>query len=67
MMIERPFTFLSGAHLTWWERCIYSLIEVDMASLFDEMSFEDLNQAGKNSWKVSIGDEENPKESQLPL
>ncbi|KAI3979379.1 hypothetical protein MKX01_001571, partial [Papaver californicum] len=28
MMVERPFAFLTGADLTWWERCIYSLIQV---------------------------------------
>ncbi|KAI3864267.1 hypothetical protein MKX03_006100 [Papaver bracteatum] len=66
MIIERPFTFLSGARLTWWERCIYSLIEVDMASPFDKMSFEDVNQAeetSRNHIEVSIEEEENPKES----
>ncbi|MCL7032024.1 hypothetical protein MKW94_009705, partial [Papaver nudicaule] len=32
---ERHFAFLSGTKQTWWERCIYSLIEVEMDSPHD--------------------------------
>ncbi|KAI3955868.1 hypothetical protein MKW98_006228 [Papaver atlanticum] len=35
VMIQRPFVFLSGAKLAWWQRCIYSLIQVDMGSTFN--------------------------------
>ncbi|KAI3848796.1 hypothetical protein MKX03_024818, partial [Papaver bracteatum] len=30
IIVEQPFAFQSGARMTWWERCIYSLIEVDI-------------------------------------
>ncbi|KAI3955001.1 hypothetical protein MKW98_005004 [Papaver atlanticum] len=29
-MANKPFAFLTGAKLTWWERCIYSRIEVEI-------------------------------------
>ncbi|RZC81986.1 hypothetical protein C5167_044562 [Papaver somniferum] len=35
VMIQRPFVFLSGAQLAWWQRCIYYLIQVDMGSTFN--------------------------------
>ncbi|XP_026452763.1 ankyrin repeat-containing protein At5g02620-like isoform X2 [Papaver somniferum] len=31
-MIQRPFAFLSGSRLTWWQRCIYSLPRIKQLS-----------------------------------
>ncbi|KAI3933848.1 hypothetical protein MKX01_028174, partial [Papaver californicum] len=58
MMVQRPFAFLSGAKLTWWQHCIYPLIQVDMHSTY--------NYGGKNTFKcleVTARDEENLLES----
>ncbi|KAI3871538.1 hypothetical protein MKW92_013694 [Papaver armeniacum] len=35
LIIQRPFVFLSGAKLTWWQRYIYSLIQVDIDSTYN--------------------------------
>ncbi|KAI3939775.1 hypothetical protein MKW92_012561 [Papaver armeniacum] len=35
LIIRRPFVFLSGAKLTWWQRYIYSLIQVDIDSTYN--------------------------------
>ncbi|KAI3877322.1 hypothetical protein MKW98_014437 [Papaver atlanticum] len=32
ILVRRPFTFQSGAKLTWWQNSIYSLIRVDDAN-----------------------------------
>ncbi|XP_026412599.1 uncharacterized protein LOC113308343 isoform X1 [Papaver somniferum] len=29
LLAQRPFTFRSGAKLTWWQNCMYSIIQVD--------------------------------------
>ncbi|XP_026430036.1 uncharacterized protein LOC113326543 [Papaver somniferum] len=29
LLAQRPFTFRSGARLTWWQNCMYSIIQVD--------------------------------------
>ncbi|XP_026430711.1 uncharacterized protein LOC113327796 isoform X1 [Papaver somniferum] len=68
-MAERQFMFPSGAQLTFWQRCIYSLVEVDInitygldtrtnkssSSLSSEVSLP-------QSLKGTNGDEENPVE-----
>ncbi|RZC44338.1 hypothetical protein C5167_037287 [Papaver somniferum] len=36
LMAERPFAFRSGAKLTLWQRCIYSLIQVNVDSTYDQ-------------------------------
>ncbi|KAI3992284.1 hypothetical protein MKX01_030005 [Papaver californicum] len=54
-IVERPFAFLSGSNLTWWERCIYSLIEANIEGEKDELS------AGK--FRGTGNDEENPPET----
>ncbi|XP_026442324.1 ankyrin repeat-containing protein NPR4-like isoform X2 [Papaver somniferum] len=55
ILVEKPFTFLSGARLTWWQRCIYSLIQVDM----DAAHIHDNIVEEKNSWRI---DERNKRE-----
>ncbi|XP_026437573.1 uncharacterized protein LOC113335761 isoform X6 [Papaver somniferum] len=55
ILVEKPFTFLSGARLTWWQRCIYSLIQVDM----DSAHCHDNKVEEKNSWRI---DERNKRE-----
>ncbi|KAI3882724.1 hypothetical protein MKW92_042506 [Papaver armeniacum] len=53
-MVEKPFAFFSGAKLMWWERYIYSLIEVDLDSL---------HAYGMSREKNTKKDEENPPET----
>ncbi|KAI3882723.1 hypothetical protein MKW92_042505 [Papaver armeniacum] len=53
-MVERPFAFFSGANLMWWERCIYSLIKVDL---------DCAHAYGISVKKNTKGDEENPPET----
>ncbi|KAI3920270.1 hypothetical protein MKW92_038861 [Papaver armeniacum] len=55
ILVEKPFTFLSGARLTWWQRFIYSLIQVDM----DAADCNDSKVDEKNPWRI---DEENKRE-----
>ncbi|KAI3962899.1 hypothetical protein MKW92_050602 [Papaver armeniacum] len=47
VMVQRPFAFLSGAKLTWWQRFIYSTIQLDNDSTYE---------------CITRGDEENPLE-----
>lgn len=47
-MIQRPFAFLSGSRLTWWQRCIYSFIQVDK-----ENTKEDLSKYSEPSFESS--------------
>ncbi|KAI3954644.1 hypothetical protein MKW98_019775 [Papaver atlanticum] len=60
-IVERPFAFLSGSKLKWWERCIYTLVEVDTDSAHD-------GGIGREKQNVNLGsiteeDEENPQET----
>ncbi|KAI3920271.1 hypothetical protein MKW92_038862 [Papaver armeniacum] len=76
ILVEKPFTFFSGARLTWWQRCIYSLIQVDM----DAAHCHDSDVNEKNPSRIYEGnrrekgnrsessessetDEENPSQS----
>ncbi|KAI3963159.1 hypothetical protein MKW92_003884 [Papaver armeniacum] len=55
LIVERPFAFLSGSKMKWWELYIYSLIEVDI---------DGENQVVmKNSDGTKLGDEENHLET----
>ncbi|MCL7027461.1 hypothetical protein MKW94_029232, partial [Papaver nudicaule] len=62
MIVERPFAFLSGADLTWWERCIYSLIQVqaDVPHDYAKEGDREINMATSDGTKK---DEENPPET----
>ncbi|KAI3992387.1 hypothetical protein MKX01_015099, partial [Papaver californicum] len=51
MMVRRPFAFQSGAKLTWWQKLIYSLIQVDTNST----CIQPVKPAG-----CIVRDEENP-------
>ncbi|KAI3945609.1 hypothetical protein MKW92_029400 [Papaver armeniacum] len=53
VLVEKPFTFLSGAGLTWWERCINPLIQVDM----DAARGHDSQVDEKNPWGIDDGEE----------
>ncbi|KAI3859694.1 hypothetical protein MKX03_031208 [Papaver bracteatum] len=56
-MANKPFAFLTGAKLTWWERCIYSRIEVDIDHPHDHA----IKGKHLESSKYTINrDEENP-------
>ncbi|KAI3831639.1 hypothetical protein MKX03_031876 [Papaver bracteatum] len=57
LIVERPFAFLSGTKLTWWERCIYSALEEDRESVHDRNKQKDLES--------TKGDEENPPETSI--
>ncbi|KAI3868414.1 hypothetical protein MKW92_035445 [Papaver armeniacum] len=58
---NKPYAFLSGANLTWWERCIYSRIEVDIDHYTHNYAIEEDNVKHLESSKDSINrDEENP-------
>ncbi|KAI3830634.1 hypothetical protein MKX03_016466 [Papaver bracteatum] len=73
ILVEKPFTFLSGARLRWWERCIYPIIPVNM----DAVHGHDSQVDEKNPWGIGVGnkrekakysestesDEENPPQS----
>ncbi|MCL7022271.1 hypothetical protein MKW94_010446, partial [Papaver nudicaule] len=58
-IVERPFAFLSGSKLKWWERCIYKLIRVYTDSAHDS-GREKQKVNGESTTKE---DEENPPES----
>ncbi|KAI3845868.1 hypothetical protein MKX03_012062 [Papaver bracteatum] len=60
-LIERPFTFLSGTKLTWWERRIYSVLEVDRESERDGCI--DINKQKVESSECIKVDEENPQDN----
>ncbi|KAI3954665.1 hypothetical protein MKW98_019796 [Papaver atlanticum] len=57
-IVERPFAFLSGAKLKWWERYIYELIEVDMNCPCDGGV-----DRGKEKESTTKEDEENPPDA----
>ncbi|KAI3892629.1 hypothetical protein MKX03_023248 [Papaver bracteatum] len=56
-IVDRPFSFLSGSKMKWWERYIYSLIEVDTDG--------EKHEVLENSEGIRIGDEENPRETSI--
>ncbi|KAI3830625.1 hypothetical protein MKX03_016457 [Papaver bracteatum] len=59
ILVGKPSTFLSGAKLTWWQRCIYSLIQVDMDAAHGyDSQVEDKNTCGI--------DEGNERENENP-
>ncbi|KAI3964723.1 hypothetical protein MKW92_010514 [Papaver armeniacum] len=76
LMAERPFAFRSGAKLTLWQRCIYSLIQVNDDSTYDHNTqakdrthhsnrSDDTRSSIEEpleSLKGTNGDEENPPE-----
>ncbi|KAI3903409.1 hypothetical protein MKW98_032063 [Papaver atlanticum] len=75
-IVCRPFSFLSGTKLSWWQRFVYSLIRVDMRSPYDKLdSEEDKENPPENkenllesSEGLIIRDEDNHLESsQLPI
>ncbi|XP_026437633.1 uncharacterized protein LOC113335811 [Papaver somniferum] len=53
ILVGKPSTFLSGAKLTWWQRCIYSLVQVDM----DAVHGYDSQVDDKNAWEIDERDE----------
>ncbi|KAI3987079.1 hypothetical protein MKX01_036869 [Papaver californicum] len=61
-MAGRPFAFLSGSKLKWWERCIYSLIQENMNSILCGGIVEDKQKLLKSSEGTKV-DEENPQET----
>ncbi|XP_026437577.1 uncharacterized protein LOC113335767 isoform X3 [Papaver somniferum] len=73
ILVGKPSTFLSGAKLTWWQRCIYSLIQVDMDAAHGyDSQIDDKNTCGiderneRENGKCSEStesDEENPSQS----
>ncbi|KAI3937610.1 hypothetical protein MKW92_049592 [Papaver armeniacum] len=60
-IVERPFAFLSGAKLKWWERYIYELIEVDMNCPCDGGVDRE-----KEKESTTKEDEENPRDASSP-
>lgn len=62
MIVERPFAFLTGAELTWWERFIYSLIPVHADGPYDYAIRGDRENNLATS-KGTTKDEENPPET----
>ncbi|XP_026431772.1 ankyrin repeat-containing protein ITN1-like isoform X1 [Papaver somniferum] len=65
LIIQRPFVFLSGAKLTWWQRYIYSLIQVDIDSTYNAVhqAFEVKESLLLSTLRYLRGedtDEENP-------
>ncbi|KAI3891472.1 hypothetical protein MKX03_037121 [Papaver bracteatum] len=75
LMAERPFAFRSGAKLTFWQRCIYSFIQVNISTYDHDTQAKDGTHHSNRSkdTKSSLemlfessegtnGDEENPME-----
>ncbi|KAI3867153.1 hypothetical protein MKX03_021011 [Papaver bracteatum] len=62
-IVERPFAFLGGANLTWWERSIYSLIEVNIDCPLDYDITRNKDKLSPGSSKGTKKDEENPPET----
>lgn len=56
---QRPFAFLSGAKLTWWQRKIYALTPVDMDSTSNHGAQAD-ERTASTSVECTQQDEENP-------
>ncbi|KAI3925257.1 hypothetical protein MKW98_011862, partial [Papaver atlanticum] len=73
ILVGKPSTFISGAKLTWWQRCIYSLIQVGMDAAHgcdtqvDEKNpcgIDEVNETEKGKHSESTeSDEENPSQS----
>ncbi|KAI3932429.1 hypothetical protein MKW92_030706 [Papaver armeniacum] len=49
VLARRPFTFRSGAKLTWWQNCIYSIIQVDPMQNHDTDNESDEENPLENS------------------
>ncbi|KAI3950586.1 hypothetical protein MKW92_053689 [Papaver armeniacum] len=49
VLARRPFTFRSGAKLTWWQNCIYSIIQVDHMQNHDTDNESDEENPLENS------------------
>ncbi|KAI3954663.1 hypothetical protein MKW98_019794 [Papaver atlanticum] len=63
-IVDKPFTFLSGSKLKWWERCIYTVIEVDMDSPYvGGIDREKQKVNVKTSEGTTKEDEENPPDA----
>ncbi|MCL7037806.1 hypothetical protein MKW94_005422, partial [Papaver nudicaule] len=60
---QRPFAFLSGAKLTWWQRKIYSLTHVSVDSLSNHGTQDD-NQTSSRWSEHNERDEENLLETE---
>ncbi|KAI3838911.1 hypothetical protein MKX03_002687 [Papaver bracteatum] len=60
MIVDRPIAFYSSANLTWWERCIYPLIEVNMDCPHDSGTPKQKDKLWARSSKGTKKDEENP-------
>ncbi|KAI3897139.1 hypothetical protein MKX03_030807 [Papaver bracteatum] len=52
LLVRRPFSFRSGAKLTWWQQCIYSSIHVDIDSTYER----DEDSPSENSSEGTEGD-----------
>ncbi|KAI3916499.1 hypothetical protein MKW92_007570 [Papaver armeniacum] len=61
-MAERPFAFASGAKLTFWKHCIYSMIKVDINTAFELDTETNENKSFPQSLEDTNGDEESPVE-----
>ncbi|KAI3850586.1 hypothetical protein MKW92_046981 [Papaver armeniacum] len=59
-MAERPFAFASGAKLTFWKHCIYSMIKVDINTAFELDTQTNENKSFPQSLEDTNGDEESP-------
>ncbi|KAI3918029.1 hypothetical protein MKW92_053781 [Papaver armeniacum] len=57
----RPFAFLSGSKLKWWERCIYSLIQENMDSIPRNGGIIEGKRKLLKSSESTQNDEENPR------
>ncbi|RZC44433.1 hypothetical protein C5167_037380 [Papaver somniferum] len=58
-IVCRPFSFLSGTKLSWWQRFVYSLIRVDMRSPYDKLDSEEDKENPSENQESTIRDEEN--------
>ncbi|KAI3877300.1 hypothetical protein MKX03_024235 [Papaver bracteatum] len=66
LIAERPFAFASGRKRTFWERCIYSSIQVNIGSTYHSNHADNTKSSKEEllleSWEATSGDEENPLE-----
>ncbi|XP_026442268.1 uncharacterized protein LOC113341725 isoform X2 [Papaver somniferum] len=64
ILVGKPFTFLSGAKLTWWQRCIYSYGYDSQVNDKNPWGIDVGNEREKGKCSEStISDEENPSQS----
>ncbi|KAI3906922.1 hypothetical protein MKW92_032718 [Papaver armeniacum] len=65
LMAERPFEFASGRKLTFWQRCFYSSIQMNIDSTNHSNLLEDTKRSKEKllpCLEGTNGDEENPLE-----